>query len=58
MTITEHARRYLIAEGIPAETVIKVGSSMKEVLERNKESIENSDVLKRLQIGYISKLLL
>lgn len=58
MTITEHARRYLIAEGIPAETVIKVGSSMKEVLERNKESIENSDVLKRLQIGYKKYFLL
>lgn len=58
MTITEHARRYLIAEGIPAETVIKVGSSMKEVLERNKESIENSDVLKRLQVEYKKYFLL
>ena len=58
MTITEHARRYLIAEGIPAETVIKVGSSMKEVLERNKDSIENSDVLKRLQIEYKKYFLL
>lgn len=50
MTITEHARRYLIAEGIPAETVIKVGSSMKEVLEKNKERIESSDVLERLGV--------
>ena len=58
MTITEHARRYLIAEGIPAETVIKVGSSMKEVLERNKDSIENSDVLKRLQVEYKKYFLL
>lgn len=58
MTITEHARRYLIAEGIPAETVIKVGSSMKEVLERNKDSIENSDVLKRLQVKYKKYFLL
>lgn len=58
MTITEHARKYLIAEGIPAETVIKVGSSMKEVLERNKDSIENSDVLKRLQIEYKKYFLL
>lgn len=48
MTITEHARRYLVAEGIPAETVIKVGSSMKEVLETNKESINKSDVLDKL----------
>lgn len=48
MTITEHARRYLIAEGIKPETIIKVGSSMKEVLEINKTSIENSDVVDRL----------
>jgi UDP-N-acetyl-L-fucosamine synthase len=45
MTITEHARRYLVAEGIPAETVIKVGSSMKEVLANNKERIDSSRVL-------------
>jgi len=51
MTITEHARRYLVAEGIPAETVIKIGSSMKEVLDINKNSIESSDVLNRLNVN-------
>jgi len=50
MTITEHARKYLLREGIAPETVIKVGSSMKEVLNKNKESIEQSDVLGRLQL--------
>jgi len=50
MTITEHARRYLVAEGIPAETVIKIGSSMKEVLAKNKDSISSSDVLSRLNL--------
>ena len=30
--LTEHARRYLLAEGIPGETIIKTGSHMKEVL--------------------------
>jgi UDP-N-acetylglucosamine 2-epimerase (non-hydrolysing) len=50
MTITEHARRYLIAEGISPETIIKVGSSMKEVLERQKETISASDVLERMRI--------
>jgi len=50
MTITEHARRYLIGEGIAPETVIKVGSSMKEVLERNKERIENSKILEKLGV--------
>ncbi len=48
MTITEHARRYLVAEGIPAETVIKIGSSMKEVLAKNKTSINDSQVLNQL----------
>lgn len=48
MTLTEHARRYLVAEGIPAETVIKTGSSMKEVLDKNKENIDSSQVLKQL----------
>ena len=48
MTLTEHARRYLIAEGIRPETVIKTGSSMLEVLNYHKGEIENSDVLHRL----------
>lgn len=50
MTLTEHARRYLVAEGIPAETVIKIGSNMKEVLEKNKKSIDNSKVLSQLKL--------
>lgn len=48
MTITEHARRYLIMEGIKPETIIKVGSSMKEVLYHNTKVIDESDVLERL----------
>ena len=48
MTITEHARRYLIMEGIKPETVIKVGSSMKEVLFHNMKAIDESDVLDKL----------
>ena len=50
LTLTEHARRYLIAEGIRPETIIKVGSSMKEVLKDNKELIEKSNVLERLEL--------
>jgi len=50
MTLTEHARRYLIAEGIRPETVIKTGSSMLEVLNYHKDDIENSNVLKRLEL--------
>jgi UDP-N-acetylglucosamine 2-epimerase (non-hydrolysing) len=47
---SEHARRYLIAEGIRPETIIKTGSPMKEVLEYYKADIENSDILKMLKL--------
>ncbi len=50
LTLTEHARRYLISEGIRPETIIKVGSSMKEVLNDNKTLIEKSNVLERLKL--------
>ena len=50
LTLTEHARRYLIDEGIRPETIIKVGSSMKEVLNNNMKDIEASDILQRLNI--------
>lgn len=50
MTITEHARRYLVSEGIKPETVIKVGSSMKEVIENNKKQIDSSKVLESLNL--------
>ena len=50
MTLTEHARDYLISEGIKPETVIKTGSSMKEVLEYYKKDIEKSKVLENLKL--------
>ena len=48
MVLTEHARTYLLREGIRPETVIKTGSSMIEVLNAHKKQIEESDVLSRL----------
>jgi len=48
MVFSEHARRYLLAEGIRPETVIKTGSPMKEVLDHYLPGIEASDVLARL----------
>lgn len=48
--LTEHARRYLLAEGIKPETVIKLGSPMKEILTYHKVQIDNSDVLTRLNL--------
>jgi len=50
MTNSEHARRYLLAEGIRPETVIKTGSPMKEVLDHFQSQIQSSDVLKRLEL--------
>jgi UDP-N-acetylglucosamine 2-epimerase (non-hydrolysing) len=47
MVLTEHARRYLLAEGIRPETIIKTGSHMEEVLEYYMPRIEQSDVLLR-----------
>ena len=46
LVLTEHARRYLLAEGIPADRVIKTGSHMQEVLNHYMPSIETSDVLR------------
>jgi UDP-N-acetylglucosamine 2-epimerase (non-hydrolysing) len=45
MTLTEHARRYLLAEGIRGDMVIKIGSPMKEVLTFYGARIEQSGVL-------------
>ena len=50
MPLTEHARRYLIQEGIKPETIIKIGSCMKEVFEFYMDDIKNSDVLLRLNL--------
>ncbi len=48
MVLTEHARRYLIAEGIRPETIIKTGSHMREVLDHYMPKIQASDVLARM----------
>ncbi len=50
MAYTEHARRYLLAEGVRPETVLKTGSPMKEVLECYQSQIEASDVLDKLNL--------
>lgn len=47
MPLSEHARRYLLAEGLRPETVIKTGSPMTEVLQFHKEEIERNDVLEK-----------
>lgn len=48
LVLSEHARRYLISEGVRPETVIKTGSHMREVLAHYRPRIEGSDVLVRM----------
>lgn len=48
MPYTEHARRYLLSEGIKPDTIIKTGSPMKEILSYYMEGTDRSDVLTRL----------
>lgn len=52
LVLTEHARRYLIAEGIRPETIIKTGSHMREVLDHYMPRIQASNVLKRMQLEH------
>lgn len=47
MPLSEHARRYLLDEGLRPETVIKTGSPMKEVLLYHRKEIDANNVLKK-----------
>ncbi len=50
MPYSSIAREYLLAEGFPADRIIKTGSPMYEVLHYYMPKIEASDVLKRLDL--------
>ncbi|WP_027400281.1 non-hydrolyzing UDP-N-acetylglucosamine 2-epimerase [Anaerovorax odorimutans] len=47
---TEHSRRYLLSEGFRKEHIFVTGSPMHEVLEKNFDSIESSDILDKLNL--------
>tara|TARA_Y100000816_G_scaffold279703_1_gene252278 strand:+ start:2733 stop:3860 length:1128 start_codon:yes stop_codon:yes gene_type:complete len=49
-TLTEHARRYLVQEGIRSDRIFKTGSHMYEVLEFFKDKIDISKILKKLNL--------
>jgi UDP-N-acetylglucosamine 2-epimerase (non-hydrolysing) len=51
LTYTEHARRYLLQEGLRPETVIKTGSPMREVIDHYTPGIDGSGVLSRLELS-------
>jgi UDP-N-acetylglucosamine 2-epimerase (non-hydrolysing) len=50
LVLTEHARRYLLAEGIAADRIFKTGSHMQEVLDHAMPGIERSTILDRLEL--------
>lgn len=50
LVLTENSRRYLIAEGVRPETIIKTGSNMREVLDFNKDKINSSSILEELNL--------
>lgn len=50
MVHSEHARNYLISEGIRPETIIKTGSPMPEILNFYQTPIDQSQVLKKLDL--------
>lgn len=51
LPLSEHARKYLENEGIRPETVIKIGSPMKEVLNHHADQIDSSKILESLKIS-------
>ena len=50
MPLTEHARRYLIREGISPESIIKTGSCMEEVLDYYSDKIDKSNICEELNL--------
>ena len=50
LTYSDIAREYLLAEGLPADQIIKTGSPMYEVLTNHENDINKSDILKKLNL--------
>lgn len=50
LAYTEHARRYLLAEGVRKEHIYVTGSPMKEVIQEHEEEIKRSRILQELQL--------
>ena len=50
LTYSDIAREYLLAEGLPADRIIKTGSPMFEVITHYLPMIQQSDVLQRLAL--------
>ena len=54
---TEHARRYLLSEGITKQNIFVTGSPMAEVIDKNMEKIKSSGILNELGLKKDSYIL-
>lgn len=48
---TEHSRRYLLAEGIDGKTIFVTGSPLREVFEKQRQTIDKNQILEELQLS-------
>nr|CDF66391.1 UDP-N-acetylglucosamine 2-epimerase [Yersinia similis] len=48
LTYSDIAREYLLSEGLPPDRIIKTGSPMYEVIQKNIDKINQSDILSKL----------
>ncbi len=51
LVYTEHARRNLLAEGLHPRRILLTGSPMREVLNDNRDQIDASDIISRLELN-------
>jgi len=51
LTYSEHARNYLLKEGLSPELIIKTGSPLLEIFNEHMDKIKNSDILQRLALS-------
>jgi UDP-N-acetylglucosamine 2-epimerase (non-hydrolysing) len=50
LAYTEHARRNLLSEGLPADQIFITGSPMAEIIQHHQQGIQNSSVLSSLKL--------
>lgn len=50
LTYSDISREYLLNEGVPAQTIIKTGSPILEVLNDRSETINNSQIVEKLKL--------
>jgi len=58
LVYTEHARRHLISEGLSHRRIYLTGSPMWEVLQQNREKIDNSGIIHQLNKRNNNKMLI